>query len=178
MGELSLLIQMIREDKSEFGKLIDKMNPLISKYRRLLYKDEAEDVYSEMTMALWEAVTRLQYIDDDGKIMMFLNNALRMKFLELYKKSKWHHDHSMVIDSDELIEKNCAEEKFGDINFYTDIKKILARYDERKRLLFEEMLFRESSDAEIGDKYNISRQYVNRLRKMLYQELRDTYYEN
>lgn len=26
--------------------------------------------------------------------MMFLNNALRMKSLELYKKSRWHHDHS------------------------------------------------------------------------------------
>ena len=51
MGEVSSVIQKIREDKNNFGMLLERMKPLINKYTKLLYKDEKEDVYSEMVLA-------------------------------------------------------------------------------------------------------------------------------
>mgnify|MGYP006982444546 CR=1 FL=1 len=40
MGEVSSVIQKIREDKNNFGMLLERMKPLINKYTKLLYKDE------------------------------------------------------------------------------------------------------------------------------------------
>ena len=42
------------------------MEPLINKYMRKLYKDDKDDVYAELILALWEAVTKLKYVENDG----------------------------------------------------------------------------------------------------------------
>ena len=72
MGEVSSVIQKIREDKNNFGMLLERMKPLINKYTKLLYKDEKEDVYSEMVLALWEAVMKMEYYNEDSECTVFL----------------------------------------------------------------------------------------------------------
>lgn len=67
MGEITSIIQKIHINKDEFKELVEKMDPLIKKYVRLLYKDNKEDVHSEMTLALWEAVIRMEYCESDGE---------------------------------------------------------------------------------------------------------------
>ena len=47
------------------------MAPLINKYTRLLYKDEKEDINSELILALWEAVLKMKYYEDDGKCLVY-----------------------------------------------------------------------------------------------------------
>ena len=44
--KISKLIYDIKKDKEKFGLLIEKFDPLIKKYVRLLYKDDKEDVYA------------------------------------------------------------------------------------------------------------------------------------
>ena len=61
MGDFLNLIENIHQDKEQFSKLVITMNPLINKYTRILYKDDKEDVRSELILALWEAVTKLKY---------------------------------------------------------------------------------------------------------------------
>lgn len=39
MDELSKLIQDIKKDKNKFSLLLNRMEPLINKYVRILYKD-------------------------------------------------------------------------------------------------------------------------------------------
>ena len=55
MGEFLSIISEIKRDKNKFCLLINKMEPLINKYVRLLYKDDKEDIKSELLFALWEA---------------------------------------------------------------------------------------------------------------------------
>ena len=43
MDELSKLIQDIKKDKNKFSLLLNRMEPLINKYVRILYKDEKEE---------------------------------------------------------------------------------------------------------------------------------------
>ena len=76
MGDFLTLIKNIHKDKEQFSNLVIKMNPLINKYVRILYKDEKEDVRAEFVLALWEAVTKLKYIENDQSLLHTLNNFL------------------------------------------------------------------------------------------------------
>ena len=58
MGEITSLIEDVQKDKDQFAKLEQAMEPLINKYMRKLYKDDKDDVYAELILALWEAVTK------------------------------------------------------------------------------------------------------------------------
>ena len=60
MGEVALILQNVKKNKNDFEKLINMMTPLINKYTRLLYKDEKEDINSELILALWEAVLKMK----------------------------------------------------------------------------------------------------------------------
>lgn len=93
MEELKLLICTIYDKKNnKFEELVEKFQPLIKKYIRILYKDEKEDVHSELVLALWEAVINIKYVENEGQIMSYLCRALHNKFLELYRKSRNLHD--------------------------------------------------------------------------------------
>ena len=103
MGEITSIIQKIHINKDEFKELVEKMDPLIKKYVRLLYKDNKEDVHSEMTLALWEAVIRMEYCESDGECPAFLCTALKNRFYELYRKSKKEHDNQQLIDNNDVF---------------------------------------------------------------------------
>ncbi|MDE7332470.1 MAG: hypothetical protein K2O16_09550 [Lachnospiraceae bacterium] len=101
MDELSKLIQDIKKDKNKFCLLLNKMDPLINKYVRILYKDKKEDIYSELCCALWEAVCKISFYKNDGEIMNYMKNALQNKFYELYRISRKNHDfNTPLFDAD------------------------------------------------------------------------------
>lgn len=86
MGEVALILQNVKKNKNDFEKLINMMTPLINKYTRLLYKDEKEDINSELILALWEAVLKMKYYEDDGKCLVYLSNAIKINFLSCIVK--------------------------------------------------------------------------------------------
>lgn len=88
MGEITSIIQKIHINKDEFKELVEKMDPLIKKYVRLLYKDNKENVHSEMTLALWEAVIRMEYCESDGECLAFLCTALKTAFTNCIVKAR------------------------------------------------------------------------------------------
>ena len=57
------------------------------------------------------------------------------------------------------------------------IKQILKKYKGMKYKIYKDILGGELSDYKIAKKYNITRQYVHRLRKQLYLELRERYFD-
>ena len=67
--------------------------------------------------------------------------------------------------------------EFSDIVFREDIKQLLKQVNKRKKQLFLQILLEDKSDAEIAKEFNISRQYVNRVKKELYINLKKYYYE-
>lgn len=142
----------------------------------LLYKDEKEDVYSEMMLALWEAVMKMEYYDEDSECTVFLCTALKNKFLELYRKSKKYHDNCTVLEQDIIEINQFYEDKFSDIILDNDLKHAIEHCDERKKIIFMEIVLDEMSDSEIAHKHNLSRQYINRLRRDIYGILRKEYF--
>lgn len=176
MGEVSSVIQKIREDKNNFGMLLERMKPLINKYTKLLYKDEKEDVYSEMVLALWEAVMKMEYYNEDSECTVFLCTALKNKFLELYRNSKKYHDNCTAMDQDIMTINQLYEDNISDIILENDLKRTIEYCDERKKIIFTEIVIDGMSDSEIAHKHNLSRQYINRLRRELYNILRKKYF--
>lgn len=181
MGEIILLIQKIHTDKDAFKELVDIMEPSIKKYTRLLYKDEKEDVRSEMTLALWEAVTRIKYCEKDGECMAFLCTALKNRFYELYRKSRKEHDNQMFVENDDVFDVSKVEditdlENLDDVIFNIDVETFLKGYAGKKQEIFRMIIMGNESDAEIAEVFSVTRQYVNRIRRELYKEILDRHF--
>lgn len=176
MGEWGRLLIDVREDKEKFYLLVDKMNPLIKKYTRLLYRDSKEDMRSELILALWEAVKKIQYNEDDSSCVVYMSNAIRYKFLELYRKSRKYNDHQLVWENEALSNLLWFEERrINYILFAADLNHILCSYKSKKKRICSSILFEEMSDSEIAKKYQISRQYTNRVRRELYLQIKQLY---
>lgn len=178
MGDLLELIKEIREDKEKFVHLVDKMNPLIKKYIRLLYMDEKEDTYSELILALWEALVKMKYAENEGQCLMFLSNALKNKFLELYKISKKYYDKQLdyKLDINQGI-SFVSEMEYINLELSIDLKDYLNKYSGLKYQINYSILIERLSDADIANKYGVSRQYVYRLKKQLYEDIKRQYFK-
>lgn len=169
MGEFSILMQAIKADKNKFHLLLEKMNPLIMKYVRLLYKDEKEDVYSELSLALWEAVEKIHKYDNDGEIVSYLKTALRNKYLELYRNSRKKHDNEIAME-DELAsydDYGFTEIQYDDAVTNEDMLHFISRFQGVRKKIFYYILIHNLSDVRIAERLNLSRQYVNRMRRIL-----------
>ncbi len=177
MGKIALLIQKTKEDKESFQDILCAMEPLIKKYTKTLYKDEKEDVRSELILALWEAVVKIEYYEDEGQCILFLCIAIKNKFYELYRNSKKWNDNqtTMEVREDQL---HYFDEDMDTMELKMDMESILDRYSGKKKEILLSIIFENKSDVEIGKKYHMSRQYVNRLRRELRQILEEEYLQH
>ncbi len=174
MEELTNLVKRIHEDKELMAELIDKFNPLINKYIRILYRYDAEDVRAEMELALWEAVIKMKFVNSEGECVQFFSRALNNKFYELYRKSKMEREYENACYY-ENIEKE-SENRIDTINFDFDISNFISRTNEKKKALYEKILRFNMTDIEISREMQLSRQYINRIRRLMYKELKEYFY--
>ena len=179
MGELVTLIYEIKKDKNNFNFLLERMEPAVNKYVRLLYKDEKEDIRSELMLALWEAIGNIEYCESDGQVLNFLNTALRNRFYEMYKKSRKKFDHESAVNEETGIFQTILYEgkELEDTIFREDAMKIVGQYKGVQQNIVQCILLKEMTDREIAQKLNLSRQYINRIRRKLKEHLqREDYF--
>lgn len=177
MGDFLILIENICKDKEKFIELVMKMNPLISKYTKILYKDEEEDIRSELVLALWAAVVKLKYVESEGQCITYFVNALKNKFYELYRNSRKIHDNQFVSEMEMLEQDTCGAMEYDDLIVKNDMDQYLRKHSGLRYQVYQAILFENLSDNEIAVKNNVTRQYVHRLRKQLYSELREKYFK-
>ena len=173
MGEYVELIDQIRKDKNQFCKPIDKFEPLIKKYTKMLYKDDEEDVRAEYLLALWEAVQKMEYNKNDAEVIKYLKHAVELRFFELYRKSREQHDKVSDRDVEEKLQNLIYEEKeYHKVIFQKDMADLIDTFSGMKKKIFMMIMIENMSDLEIASKLNMSRQYIHRLRRKLYGELK------
>lgn len=177
MGEFLSIISEIKRDKNKFCLLINKMEPLINKYVRLLYKDDKEDIKSELLFALWEAVSNISYYKNEGQVVNFLCIALKNRYFELYKKSKRLHEYEILIndDQEELLKMSYFDNVIDNIIFKEKKYKILNKYQGKKKNIVYLIIFENLSDSEIANRLKLSRQYINRIRRMLQIQIKEIF---
>lgn len=178
------LNEIIREfldgDKQKFLLIVQRMNPLICKYVRHLYRDEKEDMRSEFILSLLEAVNKLKYYEDEWACFTFLCNALKNRYLELYKKSKQRFINEVCTGADSDFEIMSGGKElyiYCEVEFRKDLMYYLSDYNDRQRKILLSLIIEGKSDSEAALLYHISRQYVNRLKRKLYKEIKIKYYE-
>lgn len=167
MGEFTSIIDLIKKDKNEFYIIQEKMKPLIDKYCRIMYKDDPEDVRSELTLALWEAMNRISTYDNDAQIITYLKNALTNKFHELYRNSRKHNDNETLLSDDYFFMENAVTNDYKNTITDIDIHNFINQFTGQKRKVFIYIIIYELSDSEISEIMGISRQYINRMRRNL-----------
>lgn len=131
---------------------------------------------SELIVALWESVTKMKYAKSEGQCVAFLSNAIRNKFYELYRNSKKLHDNQVITDDEILNSVEFEESEYNDLIIKTDLDIYLSKYKGLRYQIYRTIVFERLSDIEISEKYNVTRQYVNRLKRQLYLELQEKYF--
>lgn len=167
--EICELVDVIKQDKDNFSLLVDKFAPLINKYVRLLYKNESEDTYAELVGALWEAVCNISFYQDDGQTIKYLSTAIKNKYLELYRASRKYFDNTVNTDENYMNEQSSVDSSYEDVATIHDMARVESRLKGRKKQIFELVFYRHCTDIEIAAELNISRQYVHRIKRILYE---------
>lgn len=177
MADLIETIKKIKEGNlNEFRTIELKMKPILTKYTNYMYKDEKEDIYAELILALWEAVVKIEYYDTEGKVLNYFQTAIKNKFFELYRTSRKKNDNECSVDDDALL--NIASKKGNDFNkiiFLEDMRQFIGCFSGNKKLVYICIIIEGLSDTEISRRLALSRQYINRLRKQLRKDLATFY---
>lgn len=164
---VSELICEIKKDKEQFDLLLYRFQPLIKKYTRSLYKDDEEDVYAELSAALWEAVCNIEFYDDEGQTIKYLATAIRNKYFELYRKSRRYNDYTVGIEEQALEEKKSEDNAVADMLINDELQRISVRFKGKKKKIFYLIFMRGHTDMQVASELGISRQYVHRVKKEL-----------
>ena len=102
--------------------------------------------------------------------MVYLNRCIYIKFLELYRSSCKIHNNEVGTEID--VEGSFIEDKYEEILQGEDIKSILKKFSGKKLIILKSILFGNLTDMQISQKYGVSRQYVNRIRRQVRERFR------
>lgn len=151
-----------------------QMMPLIKKYARKSYFFEYDDAFQEYSIAVIEAVKKIRYYENEQQCLSYIQECVRNKFYQLYRFYKNEPD-----TTDEYTESNLPDNNYNpynDRNMYLDLWKYISSMDncsETKQKIAVLSLIYGESDTEISHNLHITRQYVNRIKRAIYKELRD-----
>lgn len=172
---LNELIEEYRKgDNDQILLIIEKFQPIIYKYVRLLYKDEREDTISELNLSLLEAVNKIEYYNNEGQCFKFLYNALRNKYLELYRKSRKRFDNEQQFYK-EYYNYCIVCYEYDDTELIEDLNKYLLEYSDKQKKILISILIEGKSNTEVATENNVSRQYTNRIKNKLCKKIKKEY---
>lgn len=180
IGRISNWISKYKEkekDEESLLNIVEKFNPLINKYAKKFPYYEYEDVCQELILSVIEAVNNIAKYDNEGQCVNYISRAIKLKFLEVYRKEKRMDDYQIGVMP--LFEENVISNHnlYGEVELIVDLEKLKRIKNKLQSKIAFFILTEELSDAEISEKLNISRQYVNRCKKEIFCELKE-YYKN
>lgn len=117
----------------------------------------------EMVLALIKAVKKISKCETDGQCINYLQNAIKYHFSNLCKKNMQRKKCEEVCCENNVI---SYTERYTDVDFIYDLTKLGENFSQTQIQILEYML-NGYTDREIADTLNLSRQYVNRIKKKL-----------
>lgn len=171
MGAFTEIVKAVNEDEERFSLIIEKMRPKINMLKYSLFKDDVEDSEAELIEALWKAYKKMEYLETDGQLVSYFEQALIMRFKELYRKSRQYHDNETSTSWDEdsgVYNKDFTEEDGYELaDLRNNIDMIIESQCGIRKTILRMIVYDLLSDTEISKKLYVSRQYVNRVRRFL-----------
>ncbi|MDO4338241.1 MAG: sigma-70 family RNA polymerase sigma factor [Eubacteriales bacterium] len=164
METILSLIEKYQSGSAEASaQILEQMTPLVKKYAAQIHCMEYEDALQELYIALLESLPYLNTNRKEGKCVNYMKATVVNRYYALCKQ---HLSVPTIEDleasSSTLQAPPAFDETYYDVVSYINtlpndsIKKILCMY-----------FYEDKSDTEIAEKLQVSRQYVNRVKKKL-----------
>lgn len=158
MGEnISTLIKKSKiNDKESLWQLIEKFDPLINKYSRML---RYEDAKSELIEYLIKVIKRMPIMTQDKEIK-YISISMKNLYIKLSKNHESYENSIILNDQMEYFETATKKNEIS-----IDIYNALQTLEDKERKIIYYRYFLGYSDSEISKKMLISRQAVHKARK-------------
>lgn len=153
-------------DQEIMLKIIKRMSPVIEKYVKLIHCLEPSDAKQELILALIEAIHKINDIENEDKCVGYLASYVKYKYVHIcreYLKRKELEDITEIGDFDF---KSSGKDSYEDCIFYIDLENYFQKQSNTKSKAIKYIILG-YSDQEIAIHFNVSRQYINRLKKQM-----------
>lgn len=164
---LSLVQAYQAGDPDACTKILQRMAPLAKKYASKIHCMEYEDALQELYVALIETLDYLNSSLSEGKCVKYMETAVVNRYYTLCKRYLSLPD---TEDIDSCSSTLPASPSYDDT--LLDIEAYIKSLPQTgsKRQIFSMFFYEDMSDNDIAAKLNVSRQYVNRVKKQLIRE--------
>ena len=160
------------KQKEEIDQLILKMSPLAKKYAAKVHFMDYEDILQEFYMALVIAGTHLKDSFTEAQCIKYLKTAVDNHYKYLCRKYLSVDPPLNLDDYEHLESSNHIDHTQFDIDRYI---QSITQKDQTKGAILTKSFFQDKSDAEIAIELDISKQYVNRIKRQLFKPFLDQY---
>ena len=150
---VSLLINKFLDTGNEkyFEQLLERFSPLLKAYARKLYYLDYEDSLQELSISLFEAISKMKTIDNEYACISYIKKSIIHKFTKLYHLS-------VDTQQNQYETEHCIS--------HTDlINSLKTKTPMERNIIF--LIMQGYSDEEIGEKLGYTRQYINRKKKKI-----------
>lgn len=165
---ITTIIEQYLKEKEEkyFVLLLERFHPLVRKYAKKLYYLEYDDSIQELNLAIYEALQKMSYVDNEFACISYIRKAIYHKFCKLYASSE--QEQQKLEQQTQYEDLLCSDksESIQDCTFLHDLRKMLDTLCYPKKQIIY-LLLQGYSDKEIGEKLHCSRQYINRVKKSI-----------
>lgn len=151
------------KNTNDINETIRLMQPLVKKYSSKLYYLEYDDCCQELNIAIYEAVTHIRYIESNEACTKYIAQCVKNKFVKLYKLSKQYEDEIKRKVELENSEISSEDTHLLDLIYLIDLSNKIQGTEKKEKIIY--LLLYGYTDREIASKLNVSRQYINRIKK-------------
>ena len=167
---VSLLINKFLDTGNEkyFEQLLERFSPLLKAYARKLYYLDYEDSLQELSISLFEAISKMKTIDNEYACISYIKKSIIHKFTKLYHLSvdtQQNQADSFSLDCDSNIIISPEYETEHCISHTDLINSLKTKTPMERNIIF--FIMQGYSDEEIGEKLGYTRQYINRKKKKI-----------
>lgn len=172
MLNLYTLIKSFKKGNEDaFEEILDIFKPLLNNLQR---KNPYNDIYQELSIFLFEVLKKIPIHKDifkeDKYIVSYITRSIKNHFIRINKKYSKITNYEI---SDEVTPLNDIHIDTHHIIF-TDLLNTLT--DLEKQIIKYKYLYL-YSDMEISELQNVSRQYINKIRKNALKKLQKVVYD-
>lgn len=161
------------EQKNCLEDIILIMKPAIRKCANKVPVDDRDDVEQELSIAIIEAIPKLDVVENEGQCINYLYTAIQYRFCKWCREWKKRNQEIEGEIQQMILQEKVSVNEYENINFGVDLFGILQCSSELQKKIMLCILTAEASDIEIAAELNISRQYVNRCKKEIFKKLPD-----
>lgn len=157
------------DDKEALKEILEQMEPLVIKYAKLTFPLEFEDAKQEYYIVIIKSCNKISMYQNDAQCLRYITTAVKNKYYDICKEF-YATPELLSIDENIPIQINY----YDDLLITNDIKTFFSKLDDKKgykRKVIYYAVYMGMSDAQIGKKLGLTRQYVYLLRKQLAKQL-------